>query len=484
MPRTDTANLEFIASLAEFSGITQDSRAVRPGYIFAALPGTRVDGRIFIPQALENGAAAIIAQTGTKLPGGAGDVLLIETDNPNCALSKLCAQYYKRQPETIIAVTGTNGKTSTAHFAAQLWKALGRKSASMGTLGTVVDGKIRMSSSMTTPDPVALHRDLAELAKEGVTALCLEASSHGLEQYRLDGVRFAAAGYTNISRDHLDYHADMESYFNAKLRLFSELLPKGSAAIINADAPESAQVIAICKASGRDVITYGREAQDLRIENLIPETDGLSLKTAVLGEEHVIKLPLVGAFQASNVLCAFGLVWAAEGRSPEIARKLLTALPVLEGVPGRMQRIAGPKSAYVDYAHTPDALETALIALRAHAPEKLICLFGCGGDRDPGKRSMMGAIAARLADRVIVTDDNPRSEDPAKIRAAILEGAQGAKGRVTEIEGRREAIRAAIKDMEEGDVLLVAGKGHETGQIVGTETRPFDDAQEVRNAMS
>lgn len=479
MPRIDTADLQFVASLADFSGITQDSRAVKPGYIFAALPGTRADGRDFIPQAIENGAAAIIARTGTQLPEAGKKIHLIEHDNPHLKFTQICAAYYNKQPATIAAVTGTNGKTSTANFAAQLWTALGKKSASMGTLGLVVEGKTRAASSMTTPDPVTLHRDLAELAEEGIETLCLEASSHGLEQYRLDGVRLAAAGYTNISRDHLDYHADMDAYFNAKLRLFSELLPKGAAAVINADVPEAGQIIAACEAAGHHIVTYGREARDLQIETLIHEADGLMMKLVMLGQAHRVKLPLVGAFQAWNILCAFGLVWAAEGRSEETARKLLAALENLKGVPGRMQKIEGPKAVYVDYAHTPDALENALKSLRPHTRGDLIGLFGCGGDRDPGKRPIMGEIAARLADRVIVTDDNPRSEDPAKIRAAIMAGAKGA----IEIPGRREAIREAMKDMKEGDVLLVAGKGHETGQTVGTVTHPFDDAQEVRNAM-
>ncbi len=479
MPRIDTANLEYVASLADFSGITQDSRAVKPGYIFAALPGTRVDGRDFIPQALEKGATAIIARTGTALPETGKKILLIEDDNPHLRFAQICAAYYNKQPQTVVAVTGTNGKTSTAHFAAQLWKALGKKSASMGTLGLMVDGKIRTASSMTTPDPVTLHRDLAELAEEGIEALCLEASSHGLAQYRLDGVRFAAAGYTNISRDHLDYHADMDSYFAAKMRLFSELLPQGAAAIINADVPEAGQIIRACEDDDRHVITYGREAEDIRIEKLIHDTDGLVLKLRVLKKSHRVKLPLVGAFQTWNVLCALGLVWAAEGKSKETAHKLVAALEHLKGVPGRMQKIEGPKAVYVDYAHTPDALENALKSLRPHTRGNLNCLFGCGGDRDPGKRPIMGEIAARLADRVIVTDDNPRSEDPAKIRAAILKGAKGA----IEIAGRQEAIREAMKDMKEGDVLIVAGKGHETGQTVGTVTHPFDDAQEVRNAM-
>lgn len=479
MPRINTADLQFVASLADFSGITQDSRAVKPGYIFAALPGTRADGRDFIPQALEKGATAIIARTGTELPETGKKIVLIEDDNPHLRFAQICAAYYNKQPETVVAVTGTNGKTSTAHFAAQLWTALGKKSASMGTLGLVVEGKTRTASSMTTPDPVTLHRDLAALAQEGIETLCLEASSHGLAQYRLDGVRFAAAGYTNISRDHLDYHADMDSYFAAKMRLFSELLPQGATAVINADVPEAGQIIRACEYDDRDIITYGYESRDLRIETLVHDTDGLVMKLKLLKGAHRIKLPLVGAFQAWNVLCAFGLVWAAEGRSEETARKLLAALENLKGVPGRMQKIEGPKAVYVDYAHTPDALQTALKSLRPHTRGELICLFGCGGDRDPGKRPIMGEIAARLAKRVIVTDDNPRSEDPAEIRAAILKGAKNA----IEIADRREAIRQAMKDMKEGDVLLVAGKGHETGQTVGTVTHPFDDAQEVRNAM-
>lgn len=483
MPRTDAAGMEALVNPETFSGITQDSRAVKPGYLFAALPGSSTDGRIFIPQALENGATAILAQTGTILPYAHKKITLIEDDNPHLRFSQICAAYYNKQPEAVVAVTGTNGKTSTAHFAAQLWNALGKKAASMGTLGVLVDGKILKPSSMTTPDPVTLHRDLAALAEEGVSALCLEASSHGLEQYRLDGVRLAAAGFTNISRDHLDYHADMESYFAAKKRLFSELLPAGATAVINADAPEADEIIKLCENSDLKIITYGYSGSDLKIIALDPVPDGLEMTLEVNARRQTVKLPLVGAFQASNLLCAFGLVWSAEGKKPQVAEKLIASFETLKGVPGRMQRVEGPRAVYVDYAHTPDALETALKSLRPHTSGRLLCLFGCGGDRDPGKRPMMGAIAAKLADRLIVTDDNPRSEDPAKIRAAVIAGINGDKTSVTEIPGRREAIKTAIKDMEKDDVLLVAGKGHETGQIIGASTEPFDDAQEVRAAM-
>ncbi len=466
--------------MSDFCGITQDSRKVQRGYIFAALPGTKVDGRDFIPEALKRGATAIVALTGTKLPEEYEQVLLIKSDNPARAFSKLSSAYYdNEQPATIAAVTGTNGKTSTAHFTAQLWQALGHKSASMGTLGIMKDGKIETSSSMTTPDPVTLHKNLAEMAKEGITHLCMEASSHGLEQYRIDGVRIGVAGYTNISRDHLDYHKDMESYLAAKLRLFSEVLKRESTVVLNADVPEYQTLLKTCEAAGHTIISYGRAGETLKLLNAQPEPGGQILQLSVEGKKHTLKFPLVGGFQVMNALCALGLVWAQEKDNVET---LLKTFQNLKPVPGRLQKIEGPKAVYVDYAHTPDALETVLNALRPHAEGELICLFGCGGDRDPGKRPIMGEIAARLADKVIVTDDNPRNEKPDSIRAAILEGI-GKDKKVQDIGDRRTAIQAAIKEMKPGDVLLVAGKGHETGQTVGNVTTPFDDAQEVRNAM-
>lgn len=466
--------------MSDFSGITQDSRKVQPGYIFAALPGTKADGRDFIPEALKRGATAIVALTGTKLPEEYEQVILIKSDNPARAFSKLSSAYYdNEQPATIAAVTGTNGKTSTAHFTAQLWQALGHQSASMGTLGIMKDGKIETSSSMTTPDPVTLHKNLAEMAKEGITHLCMEASSHGLEQYRIDGVRIGVAGYTNISRDHLDYHKDMESYLAAKLRLFSEVLRKKSTVVLNADVPEYATLVKTCEAEGHTIISYGRAGETLKLLKTQPEPGGQILELSIEGKKHTLKFPLVGGFQVMNALCALGLVWAQEKDKLEA---LLKAFQNLKPVPGRLQRIEGPKAVYVDYAHTPDALETVLNALRPHTEGELICLFGCGGDRDPGKRPMMGEIAARLADRIIVTDDNSRTEQPDAIRAAILQGI-GKDKKVHDIGDRREAIQSAVKGMKEGDILLVAGKGHETGQTIGTATIPFDDAQEVRNAM-
>ncbi|MBK9584473.1 MAG: UDP-N-acetylmuramoyl-L-alanyl-D-glutamate--2,6-diaminopimelate ligase [Alphaproteobacteria bacterium] len=511
-----------------FAGITQDSREVKPGYIFAALQGTKVDGHDFIPQALEKGATGIIAKTGTALPENYKKrppwnpspevckrlgiepyerppheefgvswshynkdsetprpksdmgILLIEADNPHKEFSKWCGTLYFHQPSTIAAVTGTNGKTSTAHFTAQLWQALSHNAASMGTLGIMKDGKIAASASMTTPDPVTLHKNLAEMAKEGITHLCMEASSHGLEQYRIDGVRIGVAGYTNISRDHLDYHKDMESYLAAKLRLFSEVLRKNSTVVLNADVPEYETLEKTCKDAGHTIISYGQKAETLKLIKSVPNPGGQLLELSIEGKKHTLKIPIVGGFQVMNALCALGLVWAEEKDKLDT---LLKALENLQPVPGRLQKIEGPKEVYVDYAHTPDALETVLKALRPHTAGKLICLFGCGGDRDPGKRPIMGEIAARLADRMIVTDDNPRTEKPEPIRAAILNGIGKGKP-VQDIGDRREAIQAAIKEMKDGDVLLVAGKGHETGQIIGNITTPFDDAQEVRNAMT
>ena len=464
--------------IKSFKGLTLDSRGVKDGYLFAAFPGSKTDGRKFIDDALRNGATAVLAQTGTKLPKGAEGVTLITDDNPRRAFSLLAAEFYGAQPATIVAVTGTNGKTSTAHFVKQLWKSQVLKAASMGTLGVRGAGMVR-SWSMTTPDPVSLHAEMADLAAVKITHLALEASSHGLHQYRLDGVKISAAAFTNLTRDHLDYHADMDEYFESKSRLFSEVMPRGSTAVLNADVPEFAALEKICKKAGHKIISYGLKGTDLKIVKSEALPRGQNLLLEIFGKKHDIVLPLVGGFQVMNALCALGLVLAEDRKQ---ADAYTAALENLEGVPGRLQLVDGVYddiAVYVDYAHTPDALETVLKALRPHTKNKLVCLFGCGGDRDPGKRPMMGAIAARLADRVIVTDDNPRTENPAAIRASILEAATGAQ----DTPGRREAIRAAIASLKSGDVLVIAGKGHEQGQIFADRTEPFDDTTEAENAI-
>lgn len=459
----------------DITGITADSRAVKPGFLFAALPGTKLDGRAFIADAVAKGAVAVLAPQGTAQPEGA---MLIEAEQPRHDFSLFAAAFHAGQPTTTVAVTGTNGKTSTVQYARQIWAKLGHKAASLGTLGLIGPGVDRYGS-MTTPDPVALHRDLASLAEAGITHLAMEASSHGLDQFRLDGVRLKAAGFTNLTRDHLDYHGTMEAYLAAKARLFSDLLEADGAAVLNADTPEFAALSGICSDHGQRVIGYGLAGREITVRAVEPAAHGQRLSLSVLGRDSDIELPLVGRFQAWNVLCALGMV-IGSGSDRDAA---LEAISGLEGVPGRLQHVAttaGGVPVFVDYAHTPDALETVLRALRPHAESRLVCVFGCGGDRDRGKRPVMGELAGRLADRAIVTDDNPRTEAPASIRAEVLTGS----ARLEEIGDRRAAIRAAVAELRSGDVLVVAGKGHEQGQIIGTEIRPFDDAAEVRTAVA
>ncbi|MGE5546139.1 MAG: UDP-N-acetylmuramoyl-L-alanyl-D-glutamate--2,6-diaminopimelate ligase [Solirubrobacterales bacterium] len=453
-------------------GLTADSRRVAPGWLFAALPGTKADGRAFIGQALAQGAVAILAPEGTPAP--ANDAMLVTDPNPRRRFALMAAAFHGAQPDSMVAVTGTNGKTSTAVFYRQIAKALGHRSAAIGTLGVIADGWDN-KGGLTTPDPADLHQVLAELAGRGVDHACMEASSHGLSQYRLDGVRLKAAAFTNLTRDHLDYHGDMDGYAEAKLRLFTEVMPADGVAVINADSEAAGRFAAA--APGR-VLTFGRTGADLKLVAARPEPHGQVLDLEVLGKAVTVRLPLAGTFQASNALAALGLAIAA-GLD---ADKATAALEVLEGVPGRLQKVAergNGAAVYVDYAHTPDALETVLQALKPHVANRLSLVFGCGGDRDPGKRPQMGAIAQALADRVIVTDDNPRSEEPAAIRRAILAAAP----RAAEIGDRASAIRTAIAELKAGDVLVVAGKGHETGQIVGTTVLPFDDAAEAAKAV-
>ena len=464
----------------EIVGLTADSRAVRPGFLFAALPGSRNDGRAYVADAVARGAVAILAPPGTAVEAPA--IRLIEDPAPRRAFALMAAAFYGRQPERVVAVTGTNGKTSTVRFVRQLWERLGRRGASLGTLGLDAPAGVTLNGpSMTTPDPVALHAGLAALADAGVDHLAMEASSHGLDQYRLDGVHLKAAAFTNLSRDHLDYHGDMAVYLAAKAMLFARVLPPDGVAVLNADVPEYEALVRTCRERGIRVLDYGFSARDIRVRTVTPTAHGQHLDLVLLGRSATMELPLVGRFQAWNALAALGLVLAADPEQP--VAPALAAVALLEGVPGRMQPVArhpAGASVIVDYAHTPDALETVLSALRPHAEGRLVVVFGCGGDRDRGKRPVMGDIAIRLADRVIVTDDNPRSEVPAAIRAEILAAAPGAE----EIADRREAIRAAVRGLGVGDLLVIAGKGHEQGQIIGGETRPFDDAGEARAAVA
>jgi UDP-N-acetylmuramoyl-L-alanyl-D-glutamate--2,6-diaminopimelate ligase len=401
-------------------------------------------------------------------------VRFIADENPRARLAHFAAAFFGAQPATVAAVTGTNGKTSVAVFLRQIWERLGYTAASMGTIGVVAPSGTR-TLAHTTPDPIEIHRILAELAREGVDHLALEASSHGLDQHRLDGVKVAAAGFTNITRDHLDYHANFAAYLAAKLRLFSERAEQGGVAVINADAEHADDFVAA--AQGLRVLTVGEHGEALKLVARAPNSDGQDLTVLHAGKTYNVRLPLAGGFQASNALVAAGL---AIGLG-DPAAKVFAALEHLKGAAGRLEKVAAAKSGapvYVDYAHTPDALQTVLKALRPHAAGKLHVVFGCGGDRDRGKRPLMGAIAAKLADVAIVTDDNPRSEEPAAIRAEILAGCPGAR----EIGDRADAIRAAIAALEAGDILVIAGKGHESGQIVGAVTRPFSDREEAVKA--
>ena len=479
MPRTlgmllspETAVPPALAGLS-ISGLTADSREVKPGYLFAALSGANVDGAKFLPQAFAAGAVAALCAKGA----GGGESRAIASSNPRRAFALAAARFYGEQPELSVAVTGTNGKTSVAAFTREIWQSMGFRAASIGTIGVVGPGGTS-TLGHTTPDPVHLHQAIAALADDHVKHLVIEASSHGLAQYRLDGLRLSAGAFTNLTRDHLDYHATLEDYFNAKMRLFEELLPEGAPAVINSDSDHAGEVASRAKAHGLRVFTVGKTGEGLRL--LSAAREGLGQKITVRGaeREYIVYLPLVGDFQLSNALVAAGLVIATGGEEA----LAMHALESLKGARGRLE-LAGktPLGApvFVDYAHTPDALENALRALRPYAAGKLVVAFGAGGDRDRGKRPLMGEVAARLADRVIVTDDNPRTEDPASIRAAMLAAAPGA----VEIGDRASAIAAAIKGLAAGDVLLVAGKGHEEGQTIGKTTIPFSDHAAVAAAL-
>jgi len=463
-----------LAADPTITGVTADSRKVAPGVLFAALPGTKADGRDFIPAAIAAGAAAILAPEDT--PDQA--VPVVRALDVRRAYALAAARFWEAQPPTVVAVTGTNGKTSVATFCRQIFGTLGRKAASLGTLGLQVGDEAVTPPGLTTPDAADVARFAALLAERGVTHLALEASSIGIDQRRLDGLALVAAGFTNLSQDHLDYHPGMDAYAAAKLRLFEELLPRGAAAVLNADSDAFPAFAAAAVTHGQTVLSVGEAGQGLRLVSRTPTPEGQRLVVEHLGETVEVALPLAGAFQAANALVAAGLCIAA-GEEP---RAVLKALERLRGAPGRLQRVGtGHRGgeAYVDYAHTPDGLATVLQALRPHVRGRLIVVFGAGGDRDRAKRPLMGRAAAEFADLVIVTDDNPRTEDPAAIRRAILEAAPSA----LEVADRRAAIRAGVEQLRSGDVLVVAGKGHEQGQIVGTETYPFDDVAETAKAL-
>ncbi|MEO1039701.1 MAG: UDP-N-acetylmuramoyl-L-alanyl-D-glutamate--2,6-diaminopimelate ligase [Pseudomonadota bacterium] len=455
------------------TGLALDSRKVRPGDLFAALPGVRTDGARFIASAVEAGAVAVLAPRGAS-----ARVPVIEAEDAPGALAAMAARFHPAQPATIAAVTGTNGKSSTVEFLRQIWAAAGHEAACLGTLG-VTRGSGRTEVGYTTPDAIALHRALDGLARDGVTHLAMEASSHGLKQRRMDGARVTLAGFTNLTQDHLDYHPDFDDYFASKMRLFDALTAKGAPAVVNVDSEWGERVAEGARRVGLQVTTLGWRGHDLQIREITPRPASQLVRIVWRGHEREIDLPLLGEFQAHNALGA-ALLAIASGVEPDQA---FGALEHLSGVAGRLQ-LAGVSAhgapVLIDYAHTPDGLDKLLRAARPHTNGRILLVFGAGGDRDPTKRAKMGAVAARLADHIIVTDDNPRSEDPAAIRAAILSACPHAE----EIADRGEAVERAVDLLQPGDTLLIAGKGHETGQIVGEQIIPFDDSEAARAALS
>ena len=465
------------AELAEIAclDLTADSRKVAPTTVFVAVPGVKADGRTFIADAVARGARVVVAE-GPRPADLPGAVFYHRVKDARLALAQAAARLYPQAPDHVVAVTGTSGKSSVAEFVRQIFASLGHDAASLGTLGITRQGKTSYGQ-LTTPDPVSLHQTLAHLAQDGVTHLSMEASSHGLDQRRLDGVWLKAAGFTNLGHDHLDYHHDLEHYFQAKLRLFSEVLPEGAAAVVHMGSVFADRVVDAARARKLRVLTVGERGNDLTL--IDRQADGFDQRITLMhnGVPYHLRIPLAGAFQVDNALVAAGLVLSF-GEAPT---KVFTALEHLQGVCGRLERVPSPDGSLIviDYAHKPDGLRAVLETLRKIAGGRVMCVFGCGGDRDTAKRPEMGAIAARLADTVIVTDDNPRSEDPALIRKAILAKVPGA----LEIADRGEAIAHAVALLRHGDVLLVAGKGHETGQIIGDVTRPFSDHAAVAAAL-
>ena len=463
-----------VDSDSEVTGFAIDHRKVAQGSVFGAFKGAVFNGEDFISEAVDRGAVAVVAGP----EASASRVPLLSDAEPRRLFAELAARFYAPFPETVVAVTGTNGKTSTVEMTRQIWRMSGHRSASIGTLGvTTADDQVK--TGLTTPDIVTFLNNMAGLKRMGISHVAYEASSHGLDQHRAEGVPLAAAAFTNFSRDHLDYHHTMDAYFEAKMRLFDELLPPGRPAVIWTDDPKSAEVMERARRRGHELLTLGRRGETIRLVEQSPSALGQTLVLEHGGKSHRLALPLIGAYQAANVLTAAGLVLATGGEWTTT----FTAMQRVSPVRGRLERAVisrGGVPVYIDYAHTPDALEAAIAALRPHVEGRLIIVFGAGGDRDQGKRPEMGRIATELSDLVIVTDDNPRSEDPARIRADIMAAAAGA----TEVAGRREAIAEAIGIAREGDIVLVAGKGHETGQIIGDTVLPFDDALVARECAA
>ncbi len=467
----------------EVTGLAIDSRQVRPGNLFAALPGSSVHGGEFIQYALRQGAGAILTdRKGAEIAAAelaGSDAVLVLAEDPRAALAGAAALWFAAQPETMVGVTGTSGKTSVASFTRQIWQALGHKAISLGTMG--VQGDYQAKLAHTTPDPLTLHRILAEAAALGVTHAAMEASSHGLDQRRLDGVRLKAGGFTNFSQDHLDYHRNFDEYFAAKALLFNHVLDEGAAAVINIDDPRGRQMAMIARERGLALTSIGRDAAaDLRILGQRYDATGQDLRFSYHGQAHLVRLALIGGFQAENVLAAAGLVIAA-GDEPA---RVFETLPELTTVRGRMELAAvreNGAAVFVDYSHKPGALASALQSLRPHVMGRIVVVFGAGGDRDRLKRPLMGEAAREFADVVFVTDDNPRTEDPATIRAEVM---AGAGPDAIEVGDRAEAILRGVDALQPGDALLIAGKGHETGQIVGSDVYPFDDAEQASVAVA
>ncbi|MEL7107660.1 MAG: UDP-N-acetylmuramoyl-L-alanyl-D-glutamate--2,6-diaminopimelate ligase [Pseudomonadota bacterium] len=458
---------------AEVKGITADSRKVQPGFVFAAMRGVVTDGRKFIPSAVEAGAIAVLGEDLPDLESAAR----VDVANARLALAVASAKFYPQQPRTVVAITGTNGKSSTVDFLRQIWQTAGLSAASMGTLGAI-GPKGNIDLGHTTPDPVAIHATLQTLSQDGVTHAAMEASSHGLAQYRLDAVNLSAVAFTNLTQDHLDYHNTMDEYRGAKLRLFSELAPKGCPAVVNADSDQRLFFEAAAQDAGLDLVSVGWRGEDLKIEELMPKATGQRLFLDWRGDKAAIDLPLIGEFQALNALTAAGLALACGLDLQTVA----TGMAKLQPVKGRLEYVgetADGAGVFVDYAHTPAGLDVLIRAARPHTAGRLVVVFGCGGDRDRGKRPLMGEVAAKHADVVIVTDDNPRSEDPAAIRKDVLAGVPNG----IEIGDRGAAIQKAIADLQKGDTLLIAGKGHETGQIIGDTVVPFSDQDVARAAL-
>ena len=465
----------------DITGLAVDSREVKDGFLFAAMPGTRVHGGEFIQYALRMGASTVLTDAeGARIAKAeldASDAALVIAEDPRQALASSAALWFGAQPETMVAMTGTNGKTSVATFTRQIWQLLELEAVNLGTTG--VEGAWSAPLSHTTPEPITLHRTLAEAARNGVTHAAMEASSHGLAQRRLDGVQLKAAGFTNFTQDHLDYHDTFEEYFAAKAGLFARVLPEDGVAVVNIDDPRGVDMAAIARSRGQDVLTVGRDGAELCLDAQRFDATGQDIRFTFRGRAYMARLNLIGGFQAENVLLAAGLAIAC-GADPE---RVFEVLHELKTVRGRMQLAATRQNGaavFVDYAHTPDAIETALKAMRPHVMGRLIAIVGAGGDRDAGKRPLMGAAAAANADVVFVTDDNPRSEDPATIRTAVLLGAPDA----IEVGDRAEAILRAVDALQPGDALLIAGKGHETGQIVGDDILPFDDCEQASVAVA